>query len=80
VAANLFGVLEKDEESREVTAPDDLLKALGKNAVAKKTWSAKTPTFRKEYVAWIEDAKTAETRARRIAKAVEKVANGERRQ
>jgi hypothetical protein len=73
-------VLEKDEESREVAAPADLLMALGKSAAAKKTWTAKTPTFRKEYILWIEDAKTAETRARRIAATVEKVARGERRQ
>jgi hypothetical protein len=73
-------VMEKDEESREVPTPTDLAKALGRSAAAKKTWTAKTPTFRKEYVLWIEDAKTAQTRARRIAATIEKVARGERRQ
>jgi hypothetical protein len=72
-------VMERDDESREVPAPKDLLAALGKNAVAKRIWKEKTPTFRKEYVLWIEDAKAHETRARRIAATVEKVAAGTRR-
>jgi hypothetical protein len=72
-------VMEKDEASREVPAPKDLIAALGRNAVAKRIWKEKTPTFRKEYVLWIEEAKGAETRARRIAATVEKVATGTRR-
>jgi hypothetical protein len=71
--------MEKDEESREVEAPADLVAALKKNRAAQKVWDAKTPTFRKEYVLWIEEAKAAETRARRIGATVEKVAEGKRK-
>jgi hypothetical protein len=72
-------VMERDDASREVPAPKDLLAALAKNAAAKRTWGEKTPTCRKEYVAWIEEAKAPETRARRIVATVERVAAGKRR-
>ncbi len=72
-------VMERDDESREVEAPKDLVAALTKNADAKRVWGDKTPTFRKEYVVWIEEAKAPETRARRIAATVERVAAGKRR-
>ncbi|MGA7121385.1 MAG: YdeI/OmpD-associated family protein [Polyangiaceae bacterium] len=72
-------VMEKDIGSREVATPSDLAAALGKSREAKKVWSAKTPTFRAEYVAWVEEAKSAGTRARRVSTTVEKVAHGLRR-
>ena len=59
--------LEHDTEERTVTAPPDLLKALGKN-VAK--WNALSYSHRKEHVEAIEEAKKPETRSRRIAGAV----------
>ena len=34
------------------------------------------PSHRKEYVAWIEEAKRSETRQRRIARAVDMIAEG----
>jgi Domain of unknown function (DUF1905)/Bacteriocin-protection, YdeI or OmpD-Associated len=72
-------VIEKDEDSREVAMPRDLATALGKSREATKVWAAKTPTFRAEYIAWVEEAKSAETRARRIGATVDKVARGLRR-
>lgn len=75
-AAKLHGTetltvkLEHDTEERTVTVPPDLLKALGKN-VAK--WNALSYSHQREHVGAIEEAKASETRARRIAKAVEMV-------
>ena len=71
--------MEKDEASREVETPGDLAAALAKNADAMATWTAKTPTFRAEYVLWILEAKAAATRERRIEKIVERVSQGKRR-
>jgi uncharacterized protein YdeI (YjbR/CyaY-like superfamily) len=34
------------------------------------------PSYRKEYVGWIEEARKAETRARRLEKAIEMIAAG----
>ena len=71
--------MEKDVESREVAIPSDLAAALDKIPEAKKVWAAKTPTFRAEYVAWVEEAKSGDTRARRVGTTVERVARGLRR-
>ncbi len=55
------------------------MQALAGSREASEVWAAKTPTFRAEYVDWIEAAKSAATRARRIGATVEKVARGQRR-
>ena len=72
-------VMERDVASREVATPSDLATALGKSREAKEVWAAKTPTFRAEYVAWVDEAKSAGTRARRVGTTVERVARGLRR-
>ena len=64
--------LERDDAERVVTVPDDLAAALGK-AKARKAFDALSYSHQREYVLWIDDAKKPETRARRIAQAVEKV-------
>lgn len=63
--------VELDEEERTVTAPKDLAKALAKSARAKKKWDALSYTHKREHVEAIESAKKPETRARRIARAIE---------
>jgi hypothetical protein len=60
-----------DDAPREVTVPADLAKALG--AKGRKQFDALSYTRRKEYVRSIEEAKAAETRQRRIDKAVAEV-------
>ena len=62
--------LEVDAEPREVEVPKDLAAAL-KKAGATAGFAALSFTYRKENVRAIEEAKAPETRARRIAKAVE---------
>lgn len=70
--------IELDTEPREVTVPADLASALDKDAQANGHFDALSYSHKREYVTWIEDAKRAETRERRIAKAVEMLHEGRR--
>lgn len=63
----------------KVEVPHDLTAALKKSAKARATFEAFTPSHRREYVEWISEAKREETRARRIAQAVEWMAEGKAR-
>ncbi len=62
--------LELDTRPREVLLPQDFKRALDKNAVAKKTFESLSYTKKKGYVLPVEQAKTQETRRRRIEKAI----------
>lgn len=59
--------------------PAALAAALQKNAKARATYSAFPPGKRRDYVEWIQEAKTDATRARRIATAIEWLAEGKSR-
>jgi uncharacterized protein YdeI (YjbR/CyaY-like superfamily) len=63
--------LEPDLEPRVVEAPAELAAALKKNKQAKAAWEKLSYTHQREHAEAILDAKKPETRARRIAKAVE---------
>lgn len=65
--------LELDDKPREVEVPKDLASAL-KKAGLRAAFDKLAFTHRKEHVRAIEEAKTPETRARRIEKAVAMVA------
>ena len=58
--------------------PDDLRLALAQAEPALAHFEALPPSHRKRYQAWIDDAKRAETRARRIVEAVELLREGRR--
>lgn len=60
-----------DDEPRTVEAPKDLVKALKAVPAAWAAWQAFSYTHQREHVEAIDGAKAPETRARRIAKAVE---------
>lgn len=62
--------LELDTSPREVDVPEDLAAALAE-AGARERFDAAAPSRRKEWVRSVEEAKAPETRARRIAKAVD---------
>ena len=62
-----------------VKVPPDLEKALAGNARARAAFERFSPSHRREYVEWIEEAKRAETRARRVATALEWLAEGKPR-
>lgn len=72
---------------RKVTAPKDRVlmvpayfrRAVNENANAKATFAAFPYSCRKEYVAWVAEAKTEVTREKRLATTVEWLAQGKRR-
>lgn len=59
--------------------PPDLAKALAKNAKARATFEAFSPRNKREYVQWITEAKSEETRQRRLDTAIEWMAEGKPR-
>ena len=59
--------------------PDDLRSALDANPGAAATFEGFSPSCRREYVDWITEAKQAATREKRIAQAVEWMAQGKKR-
>jgi uncharacterized protein YdeI (YjbR/CyaY-like superfamily) len=61
------------------TPPPDLAAALKKNAKARATFEGFSPSHKREYIEWITDAKGEDTRARRLAQAVEWMAEGKAR-
>jgi uncharacterized protein YdeI (YjbR/CyaY-like superfamily) len=63
----------------ELPAPGDLEAALARNKAAARHFEAFSPSAKREYVEWITGAKQAETRSRRIAQAVEWIAEGKKR-
>lgn len=65
--------LELDLEPRTVEVPADLAEALVQKTGARAAFDALNYTTRKEHVRQVEDAKTAETRTRRIAKIVDQL-------
>ncbi len=53
--------------------------ALKRNAKARATWTAFAPGHRREYLEWLTEAKTDATRERRLATALEWLADGRKR-
>ncbi len=62
--------IELDTEPRTVDLPGELQKILDKNPVAKKNFEALSPSNKKAIVLSITDAKTEETKKKRIEKAL----------
>lgn len=62
-----------------VEMPADLKRALAKNARARAAFEGFSPSHRREYVEWIEEAKREETRKKRLARAIEWMAEGKSR-
>lgn len=73
VGARVVLNLEIDTQPREIEVPTDLENALKRKKGAFKAFAALTPSKRKEILVWVLDAKTPETRKRRIEKAVDYV-------
>jgi hypothetical protein len=62
-----------DNEVRVVTVPDDLAAALAVDPARRAAFDALSYSNQRRHVLSVEDAKTPETRARRVAKVVEGV-------
>jgi len=66
-------------EKKELVVPSYVTSALKKNKQAQATFDAFSYSHKKEYVEWITEAKTDETRQRRIATMLEWLVEGKRR-
>jgi hypothetical protein len=71
-------VMERDDEPRIITPPEDLARALKSNQQAKAAWEKLSYTHQKEHAQAIEEAKRPETRARRIEKAIAQLSAGKK--
>jgi uncharacterized protein YdeI (YjbR/CyaY-like superfamily) len=69
----------KGPKKPEAKVPADLAAALGKNAKARVAFEQFPPGHRREYVEWITEAKKEETRQRRLAQAIDWIAQGKPR-
>jgi uncharacterized protein YdeI (YjbR/CyaY-like superfamily) len=70
--------LARDDEPRTIEPPADLAAALAAAPEARSMFAGLSYTHRREYVRWIEEARRAETRTRRVGKAVELLRDGVR--
>jgi len=59
--------------------PPYFLAALKRNKKALAHYEAFSPSMKREYVQWLEEAKTEPTRDKRLATAVEWIADGKKR-
>ncbi len=62
--------IERDDEPRVVEVPPDLAAALKTDKVATKVFAGLSYSHQREYAEWIAEAKRADTRQRRVAKAL----------
>src|SRR5260370_23377333 len=68
--------IELDTEPRELTVPPDFKDALDRDAAASQFFDRLSRSSRQQVVLSIEGAKTAETRLRRITKAISELREG----
>jgi uncharacterized protein YdeI (YjbR/CyaY-like superfamily) len=66
----------KITESTALPVPSYLKTALGKHKKAKEQWDNFTPGKKKEYITWLTEAKTEETRNKRMEQALEWISEG----
>lgn len=69
----------KSPEMKTIVIPDYFKNILKKNKKAEKTFEEFSYSHKKEYVQWITEAKTEETREKRISTAIEWLSEGKKR-
>ncbi|MDB5199918.1 MAG: hypothetical protein JWO92_1881 [Chitinophagaceae bacterium] len=69
----------KKTEKKDIEVPDYFTKALGENKKALQAFEKFPPSHKREYLQWITEAKTEETRNRRMDTALEWIADGKGR-
>ncbi|MFZ0332822.1 MAG: YdeI/OmpD-associated family protein [Candidatus Acidiferrales bacterium] len=70
-AGDIVGItLRLDKKPDEIAEPADVATALRKIPEAQKAFKAITPALRREFLRWVMNAKRAETRAKRIERAL----------
>jgi len=66
-------------QQKELVVPDYFIKAMNKNKKALNTFISLSPSKKKEYVEWVTEAKTEETKNKRLETAVEWMSEGKSR-
>ena len=66
-------------QETEPIVPTDLKSALAADCAAEAAWQGLTPISRRDFISWINGAKRAETREKRIRVCCDKLVKGERR-
>lgn len=69
----------KPADITAIVLPEILEKALQKDKKAAATFSAFSPSHKKEYIEWINEAKTEDTKNRRLATTLEWLSEGKKR-
>lgn len=69
----------KPAKAQKTEVPDYFVQQLKSNPKAEKVFEAGSPSFRKNYLTWIIDAKTETTRNKRIEQSLEWIAEGKDR-
>lgn len=67
------------KRARAIIVPTYLTAALKRSAKARATFQSLSPSRKYEYIEWLTEAKGADTRARRLATAIEWMAEGKHR-
>lgn len=68
----------KHEPSPKFAMPEELATALAGNAAAAASFNGFPPSAQYDYVEWVAEAKRPETRAKRVSRAIEQLAEGRR--
>jgi hypothetical protein len=68
--------VEKDEEERTVEIPEDFKNALTSNPKAQLFYEGLSYSNKRRYILWVEAAKKAETREKRVVEAISKLDSG----
>jgi uncharacterized protein YdeI (YjbR/CyaY-like superfamily) len=69
----------KPADKAPLEVPDYFTRALSKNKAAKSFFDKSSTSFKKEYIDWIQGAKTEATRNNRMSTAIEWIAEGKHR-
>ena len=69
----------KPAKREPIEIPDYFAAALKKNARARKTFEALSPSHRREYLEWVTEAKREETRKQRLTMSIKWLAEGKAR-
>jgi uncharacterized protein YdeI (YjbR/CyaY-like superfamily) len=69
----------KPQKNRTITAPPYMMTEIKKNKKSLATWQGFPYSKKKDYVDWVTEAKTDETRAKRLATTVEWLREGKAR-
>ncbi len=69
----------KSTDKNELIIPEYFLKVLGKNKKALQTFEAFSYSHKKEYLEWVTEAKTEDTRNKRMMMAIEMIKEGKSR-